>query len=163
MKKETITKTYHIYGLVDPTDKKIKYIGCSTNVEDRYRQHIYNSKYSNDDKYEWINGLRKQNLYPETIILDTISTNDRKMAINMESKWIEKYKNDLFNMNQTNSSKKVVSLKISEKLWNQFQLTTNAMNQGLSEVVEDLLRTYCITNKVALDESIKKFWELNEQ
>jgi hypothetical protein len=56
------------------------------------------------------------------------------------------------------------SFYVSERLWDQFQLTTNAKKESMSQVLEDFINEYCIKNKLVLDESIQKFWlEENEK
>jgi predicted GIY-YIG superfamily endonuclease len=88
-------KEYKVYGLKDPMDNVIKYIGVSTNVESRYKQHFYKSDLSGKSK--WIERLKENNLRPELIILDTIKTDDRSVALNLEQKYIIEYKDRLYN------------------------------------------------------------------
>jgi len=84
---------YSVYGLKDPIDMKIKYVGVTKNITSRYKQHLYSIKIC--DKTKWIEELKKSNLRPELVILETIFTNDRNAALNKEKKYITKYKDDL--------------------------------------------------------------------
>lgn len=75
---------YKIYGLKDPLDNKIKHIGLSKNVKSIYKKLFY------CDNIEWIDELKKLDLRPELVILDTINTCDRNNALNR----LKKYKID---------------------------------------------------------------------
>lgn len=88
-------KLYYIYGLVDPNDKIIRYIGLTTNPQNRYNQHYYNHQIQSKEKYEWINGLKLQNLRPEMTILETIETDDRNAALNLEQNLMDSHRETL--------------------------------------------------------------------
>lgn len=92
---------YKIYGLKDPLDNMIKYIGLSKNVESRYKQHFYSK---NSDKSDWIDELKKIDLRPELIILDTITTCDRNNALNKEKQYIKEYKDKIYNKHGVESN-----------------------------------------------------------
>lgn len=94
---------YKIYGLKDPIDNIIKYVGVSKNIESRYKQHLY-SKIGK--KSEWITELNRLDLRPEIIILDIITTSDRNVALNKEKEYIIKYKNTSYNICNTEDNKK---------------------------------------------------------
>ena len=84
---------YKIYGLKDPTDNIIKYIGVTRNIESRYKQHYYNeSSFTTNEKWNWIKNLKENNLRPELIIFETIITDDRNVALNKEKLYILLYK-----------------------------------------------------------------------
>jgi predicted GIY-YIG superfamily endonuclease len=57
-----------IYGLTDPTNHQLCYIGKSVNVEQRYLNHRSNSMSS--WLGSWVVGLRAQQLYPELVIIE---------------------------------------------------------------------------------------------
>lgn len=90
---------YKIYGLKDPTDNTIKYIGLTKNVISRYKQHFYED-FSNN-KSRWIQDLKSNNLRPELIILETFITDDRNFALNKEKHYIKLYKDQLHNTMHT--------------------------------------------------------------
>lgn len=81
-------KTYYIYGLIDPISKEIKYVGQTTNIERRYKQHLFNSKISQkEEKYNWIEDLKSKGLKIEIVILEKIITDKVKNALEIEQKW----------------------------------------------------------------------------
>ena len=60
----------HIYALIDPTDRKIRYIGKSKNPKTRYNQHIKESQQrQNTKKKQWIKTLLNAGQRPELHIL----------------------------------------------------------------------------------------------
>jgi excinuclease UvrABC nuclease subunit len=87
---------YTIYGLKDPTDNIIKYVGVSKNVESRYKQHFYVKH--NETKFQWISKLKEVGLRPELIKLEVIKTSDRNEALNLEREYIKKYKDTIYNL-----------------------------------------------------------------
>ena len=87
---------YTIYGLKDPVDNIIKYVGVSKNVESRYKQHFYIKH--NETKFEWISKLKETGLRPELIKLEVIKTSDRNEALNLEREYIKRYKDTLYNL-----------------------------------------------------------------
>jgi predicted GIY-YIG superfamily endonuclease len=89
---------YKIYGLKDPLDNKIKYVGVSKNVDSRYKQHFYLDE---TEKSKWIQELKKQDLRPELVILEVLETDDRGVALNKEKEYIKMYKDQVYNI--TNS------------------------------------------------------------
>jgi hypothetical protein len=81
-----------IYGLIDPTDNEIKYIGQTKfKLEKRYKEHIRNCKYDltkNQKIYMWINGLIKKDLYPTINLIEEVDYT--KLNIR-EEYWIKHY------------------------------------------------------------------------
>ena len=90
---------YKIYALKDPTDNLIKYVGVSKNVDIRYKQHYY-SKDVRDNNL-WIADLKSKNLKPELIILETLDSDDRNVALNRERFYIDQYKGTIWNIDGT--------------------------------------------------------------
>ena len=157
-------KKYQIYGLKDPRTDEIRYIGCSTNVDGRYRQHIYSSKNGINQKDIWIKSLLSINKYPEIEILDSIETNDRKKALNLETLYIEKYKlNEPFNINQTeyiftgileginDGSVTQVKLKTYQNIWEVFKWTTTSNKVNYENILNDFMREYNIKYRKELE------------
>ena len=73
-------KKVKIYALIEPTTKKIRYIGKTAyalNV--RLSQHLRDTN-SKTHKFKWINSLKKNNLKPEIILIEEVD----------EDSWIEK-------------------------------------------------------------------------
>jgi hypothetical protein len=57
-----------IYGLADPVDHQLRYIGKTVNAEQRYLNH--RSNFSGSWLGQWVSGLRAQQVYPELIIIE---------------------------------------------------------------------------------------------
>lgn len=104
---------YKIYGLKDPQDNIIKYVGVSKNVQSRYKQHLYSKK---GEKSNWIKSLLELDLRPELVILDTIITNDRNVALNKEKEYIKEYKDTLYNITFTQDMNGGVIIEISNEV-----------------------------------------------
>lgn len=72
-----------IYALADPRTKEIKYIGkTNRTLEARLSQHLSQSIQEKNYRANWIKSLIKQNLKPETILLEECS----------EENWAEREK-----------------------------------------------------------------------
>ena len=75
----------HIYGLVDPRTKEIRYIGKSMRVKARFRDHLKDP--AKTHKANWIKSLKKLNLIPTLVILEEIADNED--WISREIFWIK--------------------------------------------------------------------------
>lgn len=73
-----------IYGLIDPRDNKIKYIGQTIDLERRYKQHC--SVYGNSSKDQWVLELINSGFKPALVHLETVQSID---ANPREQWWIE--------------------------------------------------------------------------
>jgi hypothetical protein len=79
-----------IYGLVDPKNNQIRYIGKTQQpLKRRLTQHIYDNGLSNKYKYNWINKLKNEGLKPQIIELETCN----------EENWVEREKFHIKNNN----------------------------------------------------------------
>lgn len=60
----------YVYGLKDPRDNKIKYVGCSHDVhKERIAKHMWDAKNNNTNKKcRWLKQLAKEGLLPELIV-----------------------------------------------------------------------------------------------
>lgn len=86
---------YAIYGLTDPRDEKIRYIGISNNVMRRYTEHTRIIDVCTP-KGAWIIELYGLNLYPYLTILGVAE--DESRAREKEKHFIERYsQNNLLN------------------------------------------------------------------
>jgi hypothetical protein len=63
-------KPVYIYGLKDPRDDQIYYVGKTENPERRYREHLKDKK-TNTKKTQWVAELRSAGLQPEMVVLTT--------------------------------------------------------------------------------------------
>lgn len=153
-------KEYKVYGLKDPISNNIKYIGLSTNVNVRYRQHLYKANKGCEKKDEWIKYLKSLHYYPEIVILDQIKTENKKEALNLQTKYIIQYRNTLFNIKQreNNGMKKTVSFKIDDQLLDMFNIAVESSGKTNSEMVEDFMRKYVDDHKDEIKKFIKDYW-----
>lgn len=62
----------HIYGLVDPRNNQLRYIGQTIgNLNTRYIRHLYNGRHNPKTHLNcWINNLLKNDLKPEIITIE---------------------------------------------------------------------------------------------
>lgn len=60
--------THTIYGLRDPDTKQIRYIGYSSNLQQRYSYHLSDPKRTH--KGNWIRSLKQKGLKPELVVLE---------------------------------------------------------------------------------------------
>lgn len=74
----------YIYGLKDPRDGQIHYVGKADDPERRKQQHIEDIS-TNSARVEWINGLLDNGLEPDVVILEKTSSKEWREA---EVYWI---------------------------------------------------------------------------
>lgn len=94
-------KTTFIYGLWDPRNYQLRYIGKSDNPERRLKQHIASAKKQKRKNYLqcWINSLLSDGLNPFVEILEEVLISEWDKA---ERDWIIECKN--FGLSLTNTS-----------------------------------------------------------
>lgn len=92
-------KTAIIYSLSCPITKEIRYIGKSTNLDNRLRDHLSRSKRLITHKDKWINFLLSKNLKPVLEIIDIIEEENWKF---WEQHYISLFKS--WNFNLTNGT-----------------------------------------------------------
>lgn len=79
-----------IYGLVDPRNTAIRYVGKSIKPRQRYSTHLQPSQLKNDNRKNiWIRELLCLALKPELVMLDTIFDSDWATE---ERKWIARFR-----------------------------------------------------------------------
>lgn len=72
-----------VYGLFDPRNDELRYVGYTGNVSQRLQLHCRNSKLIiNNHKNNWIKSLKKINLLPQLFIFEKY--NDISDALNAE-------------------------------------------------------------------------------
>lgn len=76
-----------IYGLIDPRNKRIRYIGQTSHVDKRYRQHVAHPTASTKD---WIEELKVSALQPILIVLEDV--NGDSSGDQIEAEWIHFYR-----------------------------------------------------------------------
>lgn len=125
-----------IYGLIDPTTKKIRYIGQTRcTLKSRYQAHINevkNPRY-NTRKINWTLSLLTKGLKPEIVILEENIYKDS--LDDRERFWIAKYAdNDL--VNASDGGKDVVCYKIREYKAKIANRLVYSYNEFTKEIIE---------------------------
>lgn len=70
-----------IYGLVDPRDNQVRYIGKTVHLEIRLAEHIKDAKKEvKTYKHDWIRSLLKIDLVPSVVILDIADSGEWQEA-----------------------------------------------------------------------------------
>jgi len=91
----------YIYGLIDPRDDIIKYVGQTKYpLKKRYKEHLRNSNYDKTKNHKvnrWINELKSINKTPIIEKIEKVSIN---LLNNREKFWIKFYGNQLNNMTE---------------------------------------------------------------
>jgi group I intron endonuclease len=81
-------KEYNVYGLKDPNNDCIRYIGITKKINIRLKQHLKDKK--NSHKKNWINSLKNKSMNPEIILIeDNLTLED---ALCIEKKYIMLFK-----------------------------------------------------------------------
>ena len=65
----------YIYGLIDPRDKRVRYIGSTVDVDQRLMGHLCDS--SDTPKTRWLAHLAEDGLQPSLCVLDVVDVADR--------------------------------------------------------------------------------------
>lgn len=81
--------TTYIYTLADPRDGFVRYVGKTTNLNERYRCHVNPAKSINDHRTNWLRSLRKSGLTPVMEVLEEIHSDDDSAWRDAERFWIE--------------------------------------------------------------------------
>jgi predicted GIY-YIG superfamily endonuclease len=87
-------KEYCVYGLLCPEELIIKYVGCTVNIDQRYRTHL--SCHRGGMRKVWINELRAKNLLPILVIIEEFD--DKEDALECERTTINKNLETLHNL-----------------------------------------------------------------
>ena len=81
-----------VYGLRDPRDGSIRYVGRTRYPKQRLNSHCGASEYfikRRSAKSKWVRRLRRRGLKPEMVILERC-VKDRRVEV--EAKWIQHYR-----------------------------------------------------------------------
>lgn len=95
---------YHVYYLLDPITKDVKYVGMSKNPKRRYRQHISKLDKLMTDKRKWLEGLFEKKLLPEIKIVG--SYDSEKEGREMEQQHVTMNKNTILNIHNPGKGRK---------------------------------------------------------
>src|SRR2546423_9139537 len=82
---------YFVYGLTDPRNDAIGYIGITENAYQRFKEHISMNDVANPGKNVWIQELKDAKLIPGLKILAIVDTLEE--ARELEAYWIRHYLN----------------------------------------------------------------------
>ena len=110
---------YLVYALVDPRDRKPRYIGRTRDPQARYYSHVSlcnpARRPDNERKDAWIRELAAAGMRPELIVLETCRLRD---APRVERKWIVRHRAAglLFNGKRP-SLTKLVRVSMLKKQW----------------------------------------------
>ena len=72
MAQRTRFPTTFIYALVDPRTNECRYVGKANDIQNRFKNHLEESKVENRHVHCWIRSLMAENIRPETIQLDEV-------------------------------------------------------------------------------------------
>jgi len=84
------TRQHQVYALVDPRDKKVRYIGISINPYTRLLHHLNEIE---NVKRAWLTELKQLGLSPDLEILETIENIQDAdiIALDREKHWIDNF------------------------------------------------------------------------
>lgn len=87
------------YGLVDPRDGTVRYIGCTKDLRARLAAHCKEARRkASSPKDAWINELRDRGLRPSVLVLEEVSTEDWGLR---EKYWVAQYRPTGLLLNRT--------------------------------------------------------------
>jgi hypothetical protein len=91
-----MSRTIFIYGLKDPRDGKIKYVGQTANMTARMASHFSTASPGKSKKAKWVEELNREGLAAEPMVLEMC---DEDSASDRETFWIEEMSKgaELFN------------------------------------------------------------------
>jgi len=88
---------HHVYHLIDPQTKAVRYVGKSTNPRSRLRGHVKESQArQNTEKKRWIASLLNQGLQPVLAIVATYA--EEAPARDRESQECHQFKDTITNL-----------------------------------------------------------------
>lgn len=137
-----------IYVLKDPRTSEIRYVGCTRNIQQRFKAHLNKARDLSTEKRKWLTELRELGLKP---ILEELETIDEQLSIAKEKEYIKKFR--LLNYNLVNTgdltsngnitsfsgqnSVKVVALMLDGTFYNSYpsiQTASNMLNISSSNI-----------------------------
>ena len=87
-----------IYGLCDPGETMVRYIGRAKNATERRRQHVQLSHGDFSPKGVWVKYLELEGVWPDQVILDEREFGDageaEAWAKSCEKEWIKKFRDE---------------------------------------------------------------------
>lgn len=83
--------SYYVYTLTDPRTNRIRYVGMTSQPEQRLRNHVSAYK-GRQSRAEWVKELKAAGIKPTLTVVDTAKNKAR--AIELEKDWIERLHNE---------------------------------------------------------------------
>lgn len=135
----------YIYILIDPKTYRIKYVGKTENLRDRYIFHLRDRR--NAHKWNWINGLKSENLLPLMKTIEICSLEDSSWY---EMWWIAYGKSCGWKLtNKTNGGEGTYGYRHTEEAKN--KIAERSRNQSSEQVEKHRQRMigkrYALGNK----------------
>ena len=143
--------TYHVYGLKCPMDNTIKYVGMTKNLIWRYASHCCRNPSTSKEKMDWVLMLRRHGLKPELVIFKEVGS-DKNTALIIERKFIEKYKDTIYNKVVGRRKGTAKSFNIKDgTLYGKFKRKCIKNKRRMSEVIEEMMGEYVKVKKKTLN------------
>lgn len=121
-----------VYGLVDPRNDKVRYVGLSKNMQRRYQSHASKSTVTTRD---WFDELKALGMSPGIILLEEVESQD---GVDVEYEWIFFYQQtqgDLLNR-RTRMPHTLISKNIN---WTEHRQALTIMPRFSLEYLERML------------------------
>ncbi len=151
--------TAQIYVLKDPRDNEIYYVGCTKNIQQRFKAHLNPARDLITPKRQWIKELRELNLKPILAILEDVNDD---IALIREKYYIKHFRilgspltntGDIdFNGNQTSfksgeKNEPVVAITLDGSFFNSYPSVSiaakenNTTDSNISSVLRKITKT----------------------
>jgi len=130
------------YLLKEPRTNEVRYVGCTRNMKERYKNHLNKCRDIGTEKRKWINELRELKLKPILEIIEIVEFNDEHTDyLIKEKEYILKYRQLGYNLTNTgdetnngnitsfkedNGSKSIVALNLDGSFYNRFPSISKA-------------------------------------
>lgn len=110
MRRAKNAQTATIYKLLDPRNEKVRYVGCSANVQRRYKQHLCPADWRTDLIAQWVRLLASKGLKPQLVVIQEVVW---ERGEETEQYWIDRYRADghkLYNADSPSRSTLICAL-----------------------------------------------------
>ncbi len=74
---------FYIYGLIDPRNGELRYVGKTNNLSVRFKRHCYATSLGTH-KSSWIKSLKRLNLEPQLLVLEEYSQESASLSAEQE-------------------------------------------------------------------------------
>ena len=123
-------RTRYIYGLIDPRDQQLRYVGVTVDIKKRLYHHMYPGRHKGDkpQRMNWIRKLRSLGIKPDIFIIEEADATD---WVEKEKFWINYFRfigSDLINV--TAGGEGAVGRKINRESMKKFWAAGAKANTG---------------------------------